>query len=120
MSKTAKIAIVVVLVLVASYFVYNRTKPTCIAPRNRKKFPDGWQEDNVPGGDLYAIADKYAKGINEGNSQMNGSIVGGFFKAIDVYPSMNAADYYSAELKNYLKAGALPYYNMEVGEALCK
>ncbi|MEL6660946.1 MAG: hypothetical protein AAFR36_31135, partial [Bacteroidota bacterium] len=84
MKKQLLIAGVVVLVLLAAYWIWLKYLPSCPPARNPKKFSEGWLDHAVPSGDLYAIAEKYAKPVIGGDSQKNGSVVGGFFKGIDV------------------------------------
>ena len=80
------------------------------------KFP-AWVEGNVPGGVINAIAQKYFPGMDAGPA---GSIVGGFFKAIDTYPSDGAAKYYAAQLKKWVPSSeGLPYWQVVKGELLC-
>ena len=121
MKKQLLIAGVALLILLAVYWVWQEDVPSCPPARNPGKFPEGWLENAIPSGDLYRLAEKYAKPVIGGDSQKNGSIVGGFFKGIDVYPSESAAKYYKSYLIKYLKSNqALPHWNVEIGELLCK
>lgn len=87
----------------------------CIKPKPGK-FP-AWEDGNVPGGTVHAIAKKYFPNMDPGPT---GSIVGGFFKAIDVYPSEGAAKYYAAQLKKWVPSSdGLPYWQVLKGELLC-
>ena len=80
------------------------------------KFP-AWQDSNVPGGDINTIARKYFPEMDPGPT---GSIVGGFFKAIDTFPSEAAAKYYSTQLKKWVPSNeGLPYWHVLKGELLC-
>lgn len=116
------VSIVVLVVLAGLYYIYDEYyEPSCPPPRNPDKFPAPWKENQVPHGDLGRLGIKYAKPILGDDDSMNGSIVGGFFKGIDVYPSEAAAQYYKAHLVQFLKSNkALPWWNMEPGELLCK
>ena len=77
-------------------------------------------DDNRNSGELFRLAQKYADPILGGDTCTNGSIVGGFFKGIDVYPSAAAATYYQKWLIDYLNSSnALPWWNIEQGELLC-
>lgn len=85
---------------------------------NRNKFSARWADASPPGGTMQQIADKYldSDGVHE-----DASIAGGFFRSIDVYPSMNAAQYYQKQLKAYYHSNnGLPWWNIETGENLCK
>ena len=80
------------------------------------KFP-AWEDSNVPGGELNTIATKYFPAMDPGAT---GSIVGGFFKAIDTYPSQGAAKYYAAQMKKWVPSSeGLPYWQVLQGELLC-
>lgn len=80
------------------------------------KFP-AWQDANVPGGELNKLSREYFPNRDPGPT---GSIVGGFFKAIDTYPSSGAAQYYAAQMKKWVPSSeGLPYWQVLQGELLC-
>lgn len=117
--------ILIILVVVAAslglYFVFRPRRQNCPPVRNTAKFPAGWKEDRIPSGDLNRLAGQYVTPIIGGTDQENGSILGGFFKGIDVYPSDAAARYYREWLEEYLASdNALPHWNIEQGELLCE
>lgn len=119
-TKSILISLVVLASLVGLYFVFRKKTGGCPPPRNPNKFPEGWLDDKIPHGDLNTLAGKYVTPLIGGNDQENGSIIGGFFKGIDVYPSDAAAKYYQLWLEEYLESeDALPYWNIEKGEFLC-
>ncbi len=121
MRKAIGIGLVVLLTLAGLYWLYRRERSAgCPPPRNANKFPVGWKEENRPSGDLYRLAEEYADPILGPDTNYNGSVVGGFFKGIDVYPSEAAARYYEPWLVEYLESNdALPWWNIEQGEFLC-
>lgn len=120
--KQFLISVVVLGVLAALYYVYDEFySSTCPPARNPNKFSSPWKGNQVPSGDLGRLGIKYAKPILGDDDSMNGSIVGGFFKGIDVYPSDAAARHYRRYLIQFLKSDkAVPWWNMEQGELLCK
>ena len=105
--------------------VYNRRSQSvdngdgtwCMKPPRPGKFPK-WQEGNVPGGDLNAIAREYFPDLDPGPT---GSVVGGFFKALGIYPSNGAAKFYAKDLKKWGRSNmGLPYWQVVEGELLCE
>lgn len=129
MSKFAKATLLIVAILVllgvAGYVLQqrqNKVDPgrpgamgnmSCVRV-NRERFGP-WNPDAIPGGDLNRMAQQFLKG----DSQRNGSIVGGFFKAIDVYPNENRAKFYEQEIKTYAATVALPHWDVLIGELAC-
>jgi hypothetical protein len=94
------------------------TLPSCVSP-NPGKFPP-WNDASIPHGDLNTIANQYVTPVIGGNDSANGSLAGGFFKSIDVYPSIGAAKYYQSELLAWANSfEALPYWQTLQGEYLC-
>lgn len=121
MSKGIRIGIIIVLLLAAAYWWFDNYFGECPPVRNPKKFPQGWDEQNRNSGELNRLAQQYADPLLGGDTNYNGSVVGGFFKGIDVYPSKEAAQYYKPYLIKYLSGrNALPWWNIEKGELLCK
>jgi hypothetical protein len=118
MKKTLLIGLVVLGALAGIWYIYNRRKGAlsdCIR-NNPEKFGT-WSDDKIPHGDLRRIAEQYL----EGDPQEMGSIAGGFFKAIDTYPSAAAAKYYRQDLIAWSDSNfGLPYWNVVTGELLCK
>lgn len=83
---------------------------------NRIKFPVQWDEEKIPGGTLAELA----QNIFGSTESEVGSIIGGFFKGIDVYPSKNAGKYYQQQIiKYYNSPNGLPRWNVQTGELLC-
>lgn len=121
MKKGIIITAIVLLTLVAGYYLYTWHAPLPCPPlRDPKKFPEPWLEGKIPHGDLGQLAEKYANPILGDDTQTNGALIGGFFKGINVYPSDAAARYYRTYLKRHLSTQrALPYWNMQIGELLC-
>lgn len=120
--KYVGVLLIVLAAAAGLYLVFVRKEdgPGCPPARNPNKFPAGWENNNVPHGDLNRIAEAYAAPVIGGDNQFNGSLVGGFFKGIDVYPSSSAAQYYRVWLEEFLGSNnALPYWNIEQGELLC-
>lgn len=89
---------------------------TCIKV-NRSRFKSHWDDNAVPSGDIRKIADKH---LSSGDPSLNGSIVGGFFKAIDTYPSEGAGNYYKKQIQQWAANQGLPYWNTVRGELLCQ
>lgn len=129
MSKFAKATLLIVAILVllgvAGYVLQQRQNKVdpgrpgamgnmpCVRV-NRERFGP-WNPDAIPSGDLNRMAQQFLKG----DSQRNGSIVGGFFKAIDVYPNENRAKFYEQEIKTYAATVALPHWDVLIGELAC-
>lgn len=129
MSKTAKALILIVAILVllgvTGYVMQNQQSKVepgqpgamgnmpCVRV-NRDRFGP-WNPDAIPSGDLNRMAKQYLKG----DSQTNGSIVGGFFKAIDVYPNESRAKFYEQEIKAYATSVGLPHWEVLIGELAC-
>lgn len=83
---------------------------------NRSKFSVGWNENKIPHGTIGRIA----KSIFGSDAAEYGNKVGGFFKAIDVYPSDSAGKYYKTQIKKYYDSDiGLDYWNMSQGELMC-
>ncbi len=123
MKKGIIITLIVVGTLIAGYYLYTWSGGgSCPPARDPKKFPEPWLENKIPHGDLGTLAEKYVNPVlGNDDTQTNGALIGGFFKGINVYPSDGAARYYQSYLKTYLKSSqAVPYWNMMVGELLCK
>lgn len=122
MKKSTRIGWVIVLFLVGMYVLYRYYYAVdCPPRRNPKKFPDPWYDNQIPHGDLGSLAEQFANPVLGEDTQINGALVGGFFKGIDVYPSEAAAKYYKPYLIRYLQSSkALPYWNMAIGELLCQ
>lgn len=121
MKKGIIIAIIVIAALVAAYFIYDTSYGDCPSPRDPAKFPNPWDEKNRNSGGLNQLAKQYADPILGADTNYNGSVVGGFFKGINVFPSTAAAKYYERHLIKYLKSNnALPWWNIKQGELLCK
>lgn len=128
MDKKKLIGIGVAVLLVVAVVVYILMRPkkqsvdaatgeSCVNV-NRNKWAVAWQEGNIPGGDLKTIAAQF---VPESESQQMGSVIGGFFKGIDVYPSSDAAKYYKGQIAAHLQTeNALPYWSMAQGELLCQ
>ena len=124
MSKYLAIGLGALLALVGiALLLYRRqnegssSEAWCVKPPRPGKFPK-WQEGNVPGGDLNAIAREHFPDLDPGPT---GSVVGGFFKAIGVYPSPGAAKYYAKDLKKWGRSNqGLPYWQTVEGELLCE
>ena len=122
--KTIAIAVAVLLALVGVALLLSRRKNEqgdistgsgCVKIKPGK-FPK-WSDSNVPSGTINTIARKYFPDMDSGPT---GSITGGFFKAIDTYPSQGAARYYSAQLKKWVPSNnGLPYWQVITGELLC-
>ena len=122
MKKGILITAIATLTLVVAYWIYRRYGiDPCPPVRDPKRFPEPWLEGKIPHGDLGRLAEKYANPIVGDDTQTNGSLIGGFFKGINVYPSEAAAKYYQQYLKRHLLSDrALPYWNIQAGELLCK
>lgn len=90
---------------------------SCVNP-DRTRFGNRWKNDTeVPLGDHVRIAGRFL----EGDAKKNGEIVGAFFKSIDTFPSMTAAQFYEKELVAFATnpKTALPYWNTPKGSLLC-
>ena len=126
--KKIIVATGVVLVLVIVWILYKRRSKVVIDPAtgvacvkvNRVKFPVRWDEQRIPHGDLRTLADAHLTPAIGGDAHANGSLVGGFFKGLNLYPQDSSALFYKQELIAWAKTtNALPYWNMEVGELAC-
>jgi hypothetical protein len=119
MKKTLLIGLVVLGALFALWYVGYRRRISGLSDCIRitpGKFGT-WSDAKIPHGDLREIAEQYL----EGDPQEMGSIAGGFFKAINVYPSTAAAKYYRQDLGAWANSNvSLPYWNVVTGELLCK
>lgn len=129
MSKTAKALILIVAILVllgvAGYVMQNQQPKVepgqpgamgnmpCVRV-NRDRFGP-WNEDDRNSGDLNRIAKEFLRG----DAGYNGSVVGGFFKAIDVFPKYDRAKFYEQEIKLYAETVALPWWEVLIGELAC-
>lgn len=109
------------LILLAAYFFWPRTNGAgCPPPRNPDKFPEPWSDSNRNSGLLNELAGQYSAYFRGQDQNYNGSVVGGFFKGIDVFPSGAAAQFYEPHLINFIQSNnALPWWNMQRGELLC-
>ncbi len=84
---------------------------------NRTKFSARWADSGPPGPTMQRIADKY---LNADGKHELASVVGGFFRSIDVYPSDAAGKYYQKQIVDYYNSSnGLPWWNVETGENLC-
>lgn len=122
MQKNIIIGVIILVAVVAIWWIFKRRDTTdiaktgCLSP-DRKKFDVPWKEDKIPHGDLGSIAAEFL----EGDSGPNGSLVGGFFKAIDLYPQMTSAKYYQDQMKAWVLSNkGVPYWNVVQGEFLCQ
>lgn len=126
MKKSLPVILLVVgLVLAAALWYFmgkdetETTTPASCADNKPGKFP-AWDDTKVPHGDLNKIAKAYLTPAIGGTDQANGSIVGGFFKAIDVYPSLYAAKYYKNQMIAWANSPeGLPYWQTIQGEYVC-
>ncbi len=128
MKKKLIIIGVLVVVLFVVWLVFKQRSKVVVDPVsgaacikvNRTKFPVRWDEQRIPHGDLRTIADAYLTPDIGGDAHANGSLVGGFFKGLNLYPQDPSARFYKNELVAWAKTpNALPYWSMEVGELAC-
>lgn len=122
MNKAIWILVAGVVVAVALWYYQNKgaEKDVSCAQNKPGKFPK-WDDTAVPHGDLGRIAAAYLTPNIGGDNHLNGSLVGGFFKSIDVYPSMGAAQYYQRDLIAWASSSsALPYWQTLLGEFICE
>ena len=123
MKKIIPIATIVLVLIVVIYFWVNRKMSVDSAGNkclrvNRNKFKSRWNDTAIPSGTIRKIGDTY---IDVGDPHSNGSAVGGFFKAVDLYPSESAGKYYQKEIRQWvLSQQGLPYWNVATGELLCE
>lgn len=119
---------VILAVLFLVWFLWKRRSKVVVDPAtgsacikvNRTKFPIRWDEQRIPHGDLRTLADAYLTPDVGGDPHANGSLVGGFFKALDLYPQDSSAKFFRTELVAWAKTNnALPYWSMQVGELAC-
>lgn len=84
---------------------------------NRSKFPQRWDSENIPAG----VTDKAARDLFNSDESLTASIINGFFRGIDVFPSDSAVKYYSKQIKDfYFSNMGLPWWDMVTGELSCK
>lgn len=97
----------------------SETQPDCPVI-NTLRFPKRWQEYKIPHGDLRGIADRYLTPVIGGDPEQNAATLGGFFKAIDTFPSMAAADYYQPQLLKWAASTeAAPFWEVAAGQSIC-
>lgn len=78
-----------------------------------------WNEDDRASGLLRSLAEKYFPDADDHG--MMGSIVGGWFKAVNAYPNAAMARAYEAELLAWASShNASPWWLVSVGEMECK
>lgn len=114
-------AVIGLAILVWTLYRFSGTDSTDISTGcikvNRNKFKVRWDSEKIPAGVVTRAAKKYL-GSEE---SLDASIVGGFFRGIDVYPSDSAAKYYSKQIQDFANSSAgLPWWSMATGELSCK
>jgi hypothetical protein len=83
---------------------------------NRNKFPIRWDSDKIPAGTVT----RAAKDVFNSEESMTASIINGFFRSIDVYPSQSSVKFYQDDLVKYHNSNAgLPWWSVVTGELSC-